>query len=213
MPVIIRLDIRNNCCDIFDTLKEHGTVVVNVRPHCGGRVYHYARVLGVRDANKLLEALRRLKREYKISFAKTASSQVDVMVEREPCKFCTVLGKVQGCVTLNYTRPLDGPGKVVVACMKSKDAQSFLEALRAGGDGACYNVVGVRRSRYLSTAELTPKQIEALLLAVSLGYYDVPRRAKLEDIARVMGISTSAAADILRRAEAKAVKKVLLGEG
>lgn len=46
---------------------------------------------------------------------------------------------------------------------------------------------------------LSSKQRQALLTAVELGYYDVPRAAPLSDVAAELGVSTQAASERLRR--------------
>lgn len=61
----------------------------------------------------------------------------------------------------------------------------------------------VRVGRYRAMEALTPRQELAISLAVRLGYYDVPRRARLDAVARGLGISRAAAMEILRRATRK----------
>ncbi len=53
---------------------------------------------------------------------------------------------------------------------------------------------------------LTRRQHEALSLAVALGYYEVPRRANLHEVAQRMGMSAGAASELLRRGE-----RILIG--
>lgn len=56
----------------------------------------------------------------------------------------------------------------------------------------------------LSAAErLSPRQAEALKLASRLDYYEMPKRATVDDIAQRMGISGAAASELLRKAERK----------
>ncbi len=55
-------------------------------------------------------------------------------------------------------------------------------------------------------APLTRRQREALSLAVALGYYEVPRRANLHEVAQRMGMSAGAASELLRRGE-----RILIG--
>ena len=61
----------------------------------------------------------------------------------------------------------------------------------------------VRVGRYHARDVLTPRQEHALSLAVRLGYYEVPRRARLADVAHGLGVSRAAAMEILRRATRK----------
>jgi predicted DNA binding protein len=57
---------------------------------------------------------------------------------------------------------------------------------------------------FVSAADLlTKRQAEALRLAGSLDYYDIPKRTSLERIGQQMGISEAAAGELLRKAERK----------
>ncbi len=52
-----------------------------------------------------------------------------------------------------------------------------------------------------SAAALTPRQKEVLALAVALGYYEVPRRMNLRDLADRVNLSPAAVSELLRRGE------------
>lgn len=54
-------------------------------------------------------------------------------------------------------------------------------------------------------AALTDKQEEVLAVARELGYYEVPRRASVRDVADAVGCSKSTAADHLQKAESRLV--------
>lgn len=51
------------------------------------------------------------------------------------------------------------------------------------------------------TGDLTPRQLEALLLAVREGYYETPRRVEAEELAERLGIGRSTLQEHLRKAE------------
>lgn len=54
---------------------------------------------------------------------------------------------------------------------------------------------------------LTDSQREALRTAHEMGYFDVPRRASLDDVAAELGISASALSERLRRAQSTLVER------
>lgn len=54
-------------------------------------------------------------------------------------------------------------------------------------------------------SQLTHRQQRALSLAVSLGYYEIPRRIDLGGLASRIGVSSSALSELLRRAESALV--------
>ena len=58
---------------------------------------------------------------------------------------------------------------------------------------------------------LTERQREALRAADRVGYYEVPRQGSVADVAAELGLSTSAAGEHLRKAEAALVGSHLDG--
>jgi len=56
---------------------------------------------------------------------------------------------------------------------------------------------------------LTDRQMEALRTAYELGYFDIPRRASLEDVATQLGISASSASERLRRAQTQLIEETV----
>ncbi len=58
-------------------------------------------------------------------------------------------------------------------------------------------------------ATLSDRQQEAIEAAVELGYYEIPREAGHEDVARAIGCAPSTAAEHLQKAESKLLRSVL----
>ena len=63
------------------------------------------------------------------------------------------------------------------------------------------------------SATLTESQRETLIEAYRAGYFEVPRRGSLQDVAKALGISQSAVSQRLRRAWARIVEAELLESG
>lgn len=57
---------------------------------------------------------------------------------------------------------------------------------------------------------MTTKQRDAVINAYQNGYYDIPRKISLAELAQDAGISLSTLAEHLRKAEQKLMKQVLL---
>lgn len=53
--------------------------------------------------------------------------------------------------------------------------------------------------------DLTPEDLETIRLAASMGYYESPRRCRMEDIADRLGISKSAVYHRMNKAEREAI--------
>ncbi|TYT63548.1 helix-turn-helix domain-containing protein [Natrialba swarupiae] len=64
------------------------------------------------------------------------------------------------------------------------------------------SVGGTRVAPDTVVDRLSERQREAVESAIELGYYDTPREATSEDVARELGCATSTAAEHLRKAEA-----------
>ena len=60
---------------------------------------------------------------------------------------------------------------------------------------------------------LTARQLEAVVAAFEVGYYDVPRRAPLSDVADTLGVAESSASLLLRRAERSVFSTLLARYG
>jgi len=60
-----------------------------------------------------------------------------------------------------------------------------------------------------SEDELTERQLQVLLLAYKKGYFDAERKIRLIDLAKMLGISTSSAQELLKRAMKKVVRTYL----
>ena len=75
--------------------------------------------------------------------------------------------------------------------------------------GARYKVVASEKVRPSTSplARLTEKQRRALATAHRMGYYDVPRKASIEQVAKVLRVARSTADVELRRAE----RRLLIG--
>ncbi|WP_336337590.1 helix-turn-helix domain-containing protein [Haloarcula brevis] len=56
---------------------------------------------------------------------------------------------------------------------------------------------------------LTDRQLEALRTAYELGYFEIPRRASLEDVARELDISASSLSERLRRAQTQIIQETV----
>lgn len=56
---------------------------------------------------------------------------------------------------------------------------------------------------------LSPKQREAVRAALRVGYYDVPREATTDDVARELGCATATASEHLRKAESRILSTLL----
>lgn len=74
----------------------------------------------------------------------------------------------------------------------------LLKAVKAGDARAYARPLAIRSP----SLDLSPRQKEIISRAVALGYYQIPHRVGLRELGQRMGLSVSAASQLLRRAEA-----------
>lgn len=90
--------------------------------------------------------------------------------------------------------------------------ETDIEAAVAGvPDGVDVEVEAVGGEKVASDSvvgRLSVRQREAMETAVEIGYYDVPREATGEDVARELGCATATASEHLRKAEVKLVRSL-----
>lgn len=93
----------------------------------------------------------------------------------------------------------------------SKEIQAALEDVPDPVDVEVREVGGMAGTPGVEGAALSRRQREAVEAAVELGYYDVPRGASHEDVADRIGCAPSTAAEHLRKAESKLVRRLVGG--
>jgi predicted DNA binding protein len=85
------------------------------------------------------------------------------------------------------------------------DVQAALDSLPPGLDLSIESVRDFDVRREAPTATLSDRQLEAVQIAIELGYYESPRQATHTEIATELGCSSSTATEHLQKAERKLV--------
>lgn len=92
-----------------------------------------------------------------------------------------------------------------------EEVQAAIEEIPAPFEVTVGEVGGMGSTPGLVEALLSPRQREAVEVAIDVGYYDVPRRGDYETIAERMGCAPSTAAEHLRKAESKVLRAAFHG--
>ena len=85
------------------------------------------------------------------------------------------------------------------------DIQAAVEGVPSGVGVTVEAVGGTEVAPERVTDRLAPRQRAAVETALECGYYDAPRRATIEDVARELGCATATAAEHIQKAESKLV--------
>jgi len=67
----------------------------------------------------------------------------------------------------------------------------------------------VWKSSFFEDKKLSRRELEILKLALEHGYFENPKRVKLKELAKMLGISEATASNLIRRALKKVVDQVL----
>ena len=99
-------------------------------------------------------------------------------------------------------------GKVRVTLVgDDEQVKEFLENRRV--DYKVLSLTDAKFSLNSPISRLTAKQQEAISLAFRLGYFDTPRKTSADELAQMIGLSSSTLAVHLRRAERRLLAEML----
>jgi len=107
------------------------------------------------------------------------------------------------CGTCRFSATDDPPGRErwTLVAPRTPAVLRAVATAQAGPEGAPSPIRRMRR--FVPARTLTPRQTTALETAYRLGYYAFPRRTNLQEVSRILGVSRSTTAELLRRAEHK----------
>jgi predicted DNA binding protein len=94
----------------------------------------------------------------------------------------------------------------------SDDLQALLDDIPDSFDVTVEEIGDYDRRHATIAGALTDRQLAAVETAVDLGYYEVPRRASLADVAAELDCAESTASNHLRKAETSVMRR-LVGRG
>lgn len=141
----------------------------------------------------------------------TRTAYVSVPIT-DQCAPCVTLDR-SGCVAA-ITAIRDGVFVVSVTARDREQFSTMAETLQSAG--ATVRVQRIGRAEEdsacieIDASDVTPKQLEAIEVAVASGYYDRPPSTDLDDVAEQLGVSKSAASQRLNAVESILAKALAL---
>ena len=104
----------------------------------------------------------------------------------------------------------DGPPTWKLLVRRSEDLRDILRRLEKAGRRALIKEISDVSQR----EELTDRQKAILAIAISMGYFDFPRKVSLTALSKAVGVKPSTLSEILRNAERKVLEsQVQTGSG
>jgi len=218
-PLIATIEYTHNCI-CSDVPERHPDTSIKYLAELGDDGKNISHLFSVKggDVHSFLESMRVHPTASDVRAIRKTEDGADVItVTRKEASTSHALKEAK-CAFISS--PVYGGGieKVKIFAPSFNALRHFLDALKDS-----YNVRIVSKhfmkdkekitpellvkSGYLelmqATETLTERQIEALNLACSMGYYDMPKKKAITDIADKMGIGESAASELLRKVEKK----------
>ncbi|BEP17871.1 hypothetical protein PYJP_12230 [Pyrofollis japonicus] len=172
----------------------------------GDLVEGWIRIQGEPQALDALETV--LKRDPGISFQTVSEAKQSLLLKTlmppekwcGGCKLCPYIDALPNTMPLNIVVTSN---YIVVVLVASRP--SVLKSLEDLG----YKVLDTIPVEEVAEA-LTSKQEIALMLAYLYGYYENPRRISIRELASKLGMSGSALAELLRKAEQRIIKNYVV---
>ena len=134
-----------------------------------------------------------------------SSHQFIAIVMNNNCQVSRILSE-SGCLITSAVVENDENVCWTIVSSNAEHVRNLIERLEEIG-------VMVRRKSTLNTTPttlLSDKQEETVRVAIEHGYYDVPRRIKMDELSKIMGCSKSTLDVTLRNAERKIMNQYVI---
>ncbi|GAB7008248.1 helix-turn-helix domain-containing protein [Halorubrum trueperi] len=188
---------------IADVSREYSDAGFRVLTAVPGEGAGFALVrVTARDVDGVVEAMRGHDALASVSVMATEEGVATVRIETD-APLLLVAAKRSG---LPIEMPLDIENGVAQVDVTGEHERVAELGRRLGDLGLTFNVERVRQ-RVDPAQLLTDRQRELLLTAVDRGYYDVPRRSTLTEVAEHVGIAKSTCSETLQRVERTVVRE------
>jgi predicted DNA binding protein len=128
--------------------------------------------------------------------AKVGKRRVIGMVSTHNCPVCSTFAGLNCFLTSANTRE---DGKMEWKLFVGGDTDLRTLCNRLDGNHVKYEILEV--SQHAQKRDMTARQEEILRIALDLGYFEFPKRIRLEDLAEKLHITAGTLSEILRRAE------------
>ena len=176
--------------------------VLKCAPKDGEGGQSLIRIEGSEDVNEevITNAVQSADPKNTVSFSRNGSGRFLATVDMQSCHACRILGDSDCMLDSATSRPDGGIRWSVIAPNGAALTKLVDDMKRVGASVLVEKVTVLRTAR-----ELTIEQERALQTAFDLGYFDIPKKIKLEDLAKRLNISKATLDVVLRRAQRKVV--------
>jgi predicted DNA binding protein len=148
--------------------------------------------------SRVEEMIRSIEPFCNVQLAKAGPGRLLGTIELEACRACAIVSET-GCILDSARSRPDGRIQWSIIAPDAARLTMLVDRLRQVGVTVVLEKVSVLRT----AKELTREQERVIELAYELGYFDIPKKIKLEELAKRLGISKATLDVMLRRAQRK----------
>jgi len=163
-------------------------------PAGGGHVWEEAELVGEKWPERL-EVLRHLPGLHSATLLESTHERARVRIDVEGCPLLHAV-KASGVLPRFPFEIKDGSDQWLIIAERDQ-TERFVRDLRKRG----VKVEIASSHEYRPHATLTDRQRELMQAAIAQGYYEVPRRVTLTELARRLGVAKSTLSETLARGE------------
>jgi predicted DNA binding protein len=196
------LRIPNNWIGNISSKSDVTVKVLRCAPKNGQGGQSLVRVKGSEDVTEedITSCIRIADPESAIGYSKNGSGRFLASVDSQSCQTCIVLGGSHCLLDSATSRP-DGAIQLKIIAPNGAALTRLVGNLEEAGASVVVEKVSILRT----ARELTIEQERVLQTAFDLGYFDMPKKIKLDDLARRLNVSKATLDVVLRRAQRKVV--------
>ncbi len=148
------------------------------------------------NASKLLNVLKGSSGIKNIDLVQLDSHRIMGAITTQNCPVCSILSDLN-CSLLSAVTTDDGKMEWKLLVSGNDTLKKVTD--RLGSQDIGYKILKVTR---LQTKEdLTTRQEQIVKMALEMGYFEFPKKIRLEELSKRLGISAGTLSEILRRAE------------
>ena len=166
----------------------------------GGLSLHRVEGSGEVSEESVVSHLKSVDPEGEVCFSRNVSGRLLAAVDMQSCGACRILAD-SDCLLDSATSRQDGTIQWNIIAPNGAALRGLVSELEAAGTSVVVEKIAVLRT----ARELTEEQEKVLQTAFDLGYYDIPKKIKLEELAKRLEISKATLDVVLRRAQRKVV--------
>ncbi|MHB2035910.1 MAG: helix-turn-helix domain-containing protein [Nitrososphaerales archaeon] len=148
------------------------------------------------SADKLLNVLKSSSGIQNIDLVQLDSHRIMGAITTQYCPVCSTLSDLN-CSLLSAVTTEEGKMEWKLLVSGDDTLKKVTDRLSSRGVG--FKILEVMRLQ--SKAELTARQEQIAKMALEMGYFEFPKKIRLEELSRRLGISAGTLSEILRRAE------------